>query len=292
MLLDAARSHCRRSAGPPTVRAHTHLLLYDKVSEEASPTPDGAVEVHARLRASAPFRQQLAVLNAQTHGFVAMLRAAWLTSNRDPASANYLFWHFVDDLLASAVGIELLVREGIDGPARRELRFMLELVIRHLYVDVCTSARETPLGTRLAYVEHKLGKRDVELLDELALALVEEKDEFRRATRALYGELSRETHPMHEQLARRLERAERGAYIGFETASDLQAFNELLRRAYDILLVFVAEALGPSSAGDLMLVLDDAQDWPFRSTRFMVGVSGMFDYKRERNASGEGPGVG
>lgn len=165
---------------------------------------------------------------------------------------------------------------------------MLELVIRHLYVDLCVSTRETPLAARLAYVEHKLGKRDIELLDELPLSLVREKGEFRRATRALYGELSRETHPMHEQLARRLERAERGAHIGYETASDLEAFNELLGRTYDILLAYLLEALGPSSAGDLILSFDDVTGWPFHETRFMAEVSRTFDYKHERRiAKGE-----
>jgi hypothetical protein len=65
---------------------------------------------------------------------------------------------------------------------------------------------------------------------ELPLVLLADKDEFRQATRNLYGELSRYTHPMHQQLARRLEQAQRGAYPGFETAAELESFNDLLRR--------------------------------------------------------------
>jgi hypothetical protein len=105
---------------------------------------------------------------------------------------------------------------------------------------------------------------------------------FRQATRTLYGELSRYVHPMHEQVARRLEQAVRGVYIGCETADDLSAFNDLLRRSYDVLLVYVFEALGQASAGDLMLAFDDVEDWPFHQTRFVAEVSRAFDYKAER----------
>lgn len=244
--------------------------------------PQSAADAHARLRASEPFQVQLAVLDSLTHGFVATIRTAWIASTRDPDSVNSLFWRFVDDLLASAVGIQLLVREGVDSMARRELRFMLEFVIRHLYVDLCVATPTTPLETRLAYVEHRLGKRDIELLAELPFALLADDDQFRQATRSLYGELSRYTHPMHEQLARRFEQAQRGAYIGFETASDLEAFNDLLRRAYDVLLVYLFEALGHNSAGDLMLAFDEFDDWPFHQTRFVGQVSLAFDYKAER----------
>lgn len=65
------------------------------MTEDVSPTPAEAAEAHARLRASEPFRQQLATLDFLTRGFVGTLRGAWLAATRDPASANYLFWRFV-----------------------------------------------------------------------------------------------------------------------------------------------------------------------------------------------------
>lgn len=197
------------------------------------------------MRAEQPFAGELASLHELTHGFVATLRLAWLAATRDPAWANSLFWRFVDDLVASAVAIELLVREGIDTTARRELRFMLELVVRHLYVDSCAMAPTSPFETRMGYVGRQLGTRDVELVSDLPLPLLGDKEAFRQATRRLYGELSRYTHPTREQLARRLERADRGAHIGFDTAEDVAAFNELLRRAYDVLIALIFEASAP-----------------------------------------------
>lgn len=252
------------------------------MTDDLQASVKAASQRHAQVLASEPFQTQLAVLGSLTQGFAATLRTAWIASTRDPESGNAVFWRFTDDLLASAVGIFALAREGIDSMARRELRFMLELVIRHLYVDTCQATRTTPLEERVAYIERRLGTRDVALLKELSFPLLPDAETFRGATRRLYGELSSYVHPSHVQLARRLERAERGVYVGFETAAELHELNDLLRRCYDVILVFLFEALGHASAGDVMLAFDDFEGWPFHDTTFLSALSATFDYKAER----------
>lgn len=239
---------------------------------------------HAALRASEPYQAQLRELAALTNGFLRAIRLAWLASTRDPATREWLFWRFTDDLVASSIGVAGLVREGVDRTARRELRFMLELVVRNLYVDTEFASRDTPLETRLAYVEHKLGTEDISLLGQMPLSLyLADPESLKQATRHLYGELSKFAHPSYDQLALRLQEAERGVYIGFETAVELAAFTDLLRRTYDILLIFVFEALGPSSTGDVYIhALDHQSDWPFHQTRFTSEVGPKFAYKIER----------
>jgi hypothetical protein len=246
--------------------------------------PSAGAEAHAVVRASEPYQAQLRELAALTKGFVHAVRLAWFASTRDPSSPEWLFWRFIDDLVASAIGIALLVHDGVDRPARRELRFMLELVVRNLYVDTQFATRETPLSTRMAYVEHKLGSDDVALLAHMPLSrYLGDPEAFKQETRRLYGELSRFTHPTHEQLAQQLDEADRGIYVGFETAAELESFTDLLRRTYDILLVFVFEALGPTSTGDVYTqALDDWAEWPFHATTYTPEVSRTFDYKVER----------
>lgn len=233
------------------------------------------VAAHAALRASPPYQGALRDLTALTTGFVHAIHVAWIASTRDPSTKECLFWRFIDDLLASAVGIARLVHEGIDRPARRELRFMLELVIRNLYVDTQFARRTTALSARMAYVEHKLGSEDVKLLAEMPPGFyLADPEGFKEETRRLYGELSSYTHPTHDQLARRLDEAERGVYVGFETELEVEGFNELLRRAYDFLLVFVFEALGPASTGDVYIHnLDALPDWPFHKTKYVPEIS-------------------
>jgi hypothetical protein len=245
-------------------------------------TPDA--DAHAAVRASEPYQAEVRTLDTLTRGFLNAIRLAWFASTRDASTREWLFWRFTDDLVASAIGIASLVHDGIDRPARRELRFMLELVIRNLYVDTEFASGATPLLTRMAYVEHKLGDEDVSLLARMPLSrYLADAEEFKQTTRRLYGELSEFTHPSHDQMARRLEEAGRGIYIGFETAEELESFTDLLRRTYDVLLIFVFEALGPSSTGDVYVqVLDAWPDWPFHRTRYMAKVGRAFDYKLER----------
>lgn len=259
-----------------------------RVPDESHPLAE-AIERHEKLRAEAPYQEQLNRLGGLTLGFINTLRACWIASTRDPASPRWLFWRFADDLLASALAIALLVRNGIDLPARRELRFMLEIVIRNLYVDTVFASRETPLDTRLAYVQHRLQQKDLELLAELKWNLIDDAGRFEAVTKRLYGELSTYTHPSHEQMARRLEQAERGVYLGFETSIELAGFNDLLERTYDVILVYVFEALGPSSTGDVFInVIDERPDWPFAATEFVPAISASYDYKHERQTKTSG----
>lgn len=75
----------------------------------------------------------------------------------------------------------------------------------------------------------------------------------------------------------------RGVYIGFEVAVELGSFASLLSRGYDILLIFIFEALGFSATGDLYInAFDGWPDWPFHQTRYASEVSAAFDYKAER----------
>lgn len=256
---------------------------------ERSPL-DEAIERHEKLRAEAPYQEQLKRLDALTFGFINTIRVCWFASTRDPENPRCLFWRFIDDLLASAMAIALLVRQGVDRPARRELRFILELVIRNLYVDTVFASRETPLETRLAYVEHRLEQKDIQLLAELNWNLIDDAERFEAVTKRLYGELSTYTHPSHVQMASRLDQAERGAYLGFETSVELSAFNDLLERTYDVILVYVFEALGPSSTGDVFInVIDELPDWPFAATAFLSAISASYDYKHERQSKEAGP---
>ena len=86
------------------------------------------------------------------------------------------------------------------------------------------------------------------------------------------------------------DQAKRGVYLGFETSEELAAFNDLLERTYDVTLVYVFEALGPSSTGDVFInVIDESPDWPFASTAFLSAISAAYDYKQERQSKEADP---
>jgi hypothetical protein len=118
------------------------------------------------LRQSQAYVDAAVRIERITFDFAETVRAAWFFATRDPNFPNYIFWRFTDDLVASAFAVWMTIREGIDTVPRRELRFMMELVLRNAYVDL-VAARKAPLEHRMAFVEHKLGKDDVALVSQL-----------------------------------------------------------------------------------------------------------------------------
>jgi hypothetical protein len=231
------------------------------------------IEAHEKLRQSQPYLDATMRIQRLTLDFVETVRAAWFFTARDPNSSKYVFWRFTDDLLGSALAIWMASREGIDTVPRRELRFMLELAIRNAYVDLVYASAETSLDTRMAYVEHKL-EGDIVLLDELPLTIYWADPSLLKneVKERLYGELSKYVHPSHEQMERRLALADRGVFLGFETATELEAFADLLLRTYDVLLAIVFLELGPSSTSDLLPLFTERPQWSFSTSRFIPEI--------------------
>lgn len=243
--------------------------------EEIARQQQRGIEAHAQLRESRPYVDATMRIERITIDFVETVRAAWLFATRDPNFDRYVFWRFTDDLIASALAVWMTSRDGIDTVPRRELRFMLELAVRNAYVDLKFASACTPLETRMAYVEHRLGQEDIGLLDDLPLTVywADPSPLIAEVKNRLYGELSKYVHPSHQQMERRLALADRGVYLGFETAAELEEFADLLLRTYDILLAIVFTELGPSSTDDLCSVIAARPQWSFSTTRFVSEIA-------------------
>jgi hypothetical protein len=116
------------------------------------------------------------------------------------------------------------------------------------------------------------------------------KDLFRSTVVPLYSSTSQYVHPSAHSLHARLERAGRGAYIGFESAHDLREVTELAVRVYDVALCCVFTGLGPGLTGDLLLgTFEDMVWWPYHYTPLMASMSRVYNYKFERSRRGAGP---
>jgi hypothetical protein len=254
---------------------------------EAAHRRDELIRAHEEMRRSVPYQHEITRMRSTMIDFVRAVHASWLASTRDPSQPQWIFWRFADDVINSAVSVASLVEHGGHTVARRELRFVLELLIRNLYVDTVVAARDASIEQRMIHVK-RLKNDDVGLLKRMPLHhVVPCPDDLRTATTRLYGELSTFVHPTHEQMARRLVLAQKGVFLGFETADELREFNTLFERACDVFLAFIFEALGPSSTGDLFVgVLDHLDGWVFADAPFVSSISATFDYKHERQHRG------
>jgi hypothetical protein len=225
---------------------------------------------HAKIATAPEFRQALARLSATTADFVATIRGSWLFATREPGWKERLYWIGTDDLVASAVGINALVSNGVRNPARRELRFSLESAVKYLYVDEELS-RKTPLATRLRFLERQVPAKSIDPLNAIQFepVLGSASAMFKKAVWNAYGDLSEYVHLSDAQVAEHIAAIERSSFVGYESAADIEAFTDLLTRVDDLLIVFALLALGPSSAADLVEVATGRPGWTFNSTPFV-----------------------
>lgn len=224
---------------------------------------------HSKIAASVEFVAALDRLNTITFDFMGTFRAAWIGATREPTWNERIFWVGTDDFIAGALGINMHVSNGIRWPARRELRFLLESAIKYLYVDE-QFARGTPLATRLEFLKRKVPSSSIDPISDIKFdpVLGDQAAALQAAIWPLYGTLSEAAHLSARQVDEHLDAIARGAYLGFETAADIERTNDLLESAYDILIPFALLALGPASAADFLDVAMGQPEWTFAETQF------------------------
>lgn len=239
---------------------------------------------HAELRRQEPFASHTKRLSRLTMGFYFAVNAMWLMSTRGRQIFDeFLTFRLADDQLQSSVAILSLAREGQLTAARRELRYMLEAGTKHVYVDLREMGK--PFANKLSYLEAEVPRSSVSFVDDFRLCQFtdDENKAFMDDVRRTYAELCKYVHRSPQQIQETLLQFERGIFLGFETADQLEAFVRLLARVYDLLLVMHFNALGMALTGDVFVrVLDSDAKWPFHKTKFVRLLSGYFDYKFER----------
>lgn len=224
------------------------------------------------------------VLDRITSDFVDALRITNVAFTRYPDSANWLVQTFVDDFLESAISIRALATQGVFNVGRREMRYLVEAAVKHVFVDQQVSGA-AKLSERLTLLNDttRVPRSSVAPVDELIVRMVEDPGTLRGAVHSAFGALSGYTHLSKRQLDERLARAARGEFAGFESAATLEAFNKLLFQVYDIVLAIFFEGVGPAFTGELFIhVFDEEPRWRFHKGRLVGEISRHFDYKHER----------
>jgi len=239
---------------------------------------------HAGLRRQEPFASHTKRLSRLTMGFCFAMDAMWLTSARGREFfEEFLTFRLVDDQLQSSIAILSLAGEGQLTAARRELRYMVEACTKHVYVDLKEIGKS--FADKLTYLETAVPRSSISFVEDFRLYQFtdDENKLFMDDIRGTYSELCKYVHRSPQQIQETLGQINRGIFLGFETADELQLFVRLLARAYDLILVMHFNALGMALTGDVFTrVLDQNREWPFHRTKFVKLLSAYFDYKFER----------
>ena len=254
-----------------------------------SASASASADAHALLRQSGEWIRAERACREAYEGFVLALRCARLQSMRWEAYEEALQMRFIDDLIETAIASLTLMLDGAHNPVRRELRYVLEAAINHLFVDQFMP--NAPLATRLAYVRRERMIDTMNAAGKVAVNVeVAAAGLFKATVVPLYSATSQYVHPSAQSLQARLERAGRGAYIGFESVQDLREVTDLAVRVYDVALCCVFTGLGPGLTGDLLLgTFEDMVWWPYHYTPLMASMSRVYNYKFERSQPGAGP---
>ncbi|TCO82004.1 hypothetical protein EV699_10699 [Plasticicumulans lactativorans] len=238
---------------------------------------------HAALRSSEPFVAQTKRLQRLTEGVTFGIHAMWMMSTRSSTYDEFLSFRFIDDTLQSVVAVWSLAREGQLTVAKRELRYLLESVSKHVYADLKLMGK--PLAEKITFLADHIPSSSVSFVEDFRLYSYSDPENkaFMGEIKSQYSSLCRYVHRSPEQVQESLRLLTQGISPGFETPKQLESFVRELERVYDVLLVLLFNALGPGLAGDVFVhMLDDHRTWPYHKTRFTKLFSREFDYKAER----------
>jgi hypothetical protein len=236
---------------------------------------------HQEVLSSRPFQDGLRYLQGIASDFLSAQTYVRFQGMRFEASDHYLLFRFAPHIAESTLAITMNAKEGLQNAARRELRFLLEAVVKLSSRDFHPAAKS--FEERLDGLEDRK-KRFEDYVAELNyFPEFEKPEEANGAILSLYAELSHYVHASTSQFEAALARGRRDEDPGMESVGTLNRFNNLAFQVYDLVLVHIFYGVGLSMAGDIFTTtLDDEPKWRFHKGKFVSRMSKCFNYKHER----------
>jgi hypothetical protein len=236
-------------------------------------------------RRSPDYEHAFGRLTLVTEQFIETLRMCWMAASRAP---NYVersvVLRLTDDMLECAVIQHTAVENTARNTARRELRYLLELGVKALFVD--QQMPTSPFEHRLAFFERRVSTSGVTPeLNDLQLEMLDEDGRrgFIRDMGRAYGLTSNYVHPSVDQIRERIDAAASGVGLGFDSAEVVASVADQTFDVYGLVLVLILHSLGATAAGDVLEGgYGEAENWLFRRHPYVAKIDEYFDYKAER----------
>jgi hypothetical protein len=242
---------------------------------------------HEKLRESPEYQAPLASLRQAVAGLFETLHLCERAATRwSTYGESYLFPRHKDDIGEAALAAQLAIENGALNPARRELRYMLEVAVNTAYVD--EAARGLDLDGRISFLRSgRVNARNVDHVRDLPLRMLGgQRDAFIKATREAWVCASNYVHLSKRRIDEKVRLRAEGVGVGFETPQMLAAVANEVHGVCSIVVVLAFETIGPGFTGDILVTggLDSREAWPFHKSSFIGAVDACFDDKRERQA--------
>lgn len=241
---------------------------------------------HDELRSSSEYALELSRLRKTIHDLIQTLRLCSFAASRwSDFSENYLLPRHLDDIVEAALSAQLSIENGALNPARRELRYMLEVIVNIAYVDELR-AKDT-FDQRISYYRGKgVKKSNVDHIFDLPLRLLgDHKDLFAKSVQTAWIRASNYVHLTKRRIDEKLRLRDEGVVLGMETIEMLKNVVSEVHEACTIVILLAFETIGPSFTGDLLVDnLDSNDSWIFHLSEYVAIVDSQFDYKHERKS--------
>ncbi|MBQ1782663.1 MAG: hypothetical protein II007_03330 [Gammaproteobacteria bacterium] len=241
---------------------------------------------HGELRSSSEYALELSRLRKTIHDLIQTLRLCSLATSRwSHFSENYLLPRHLDDIVEAALSAQLSIENGALNPGRRELRFMLEVIVNIAYVDEFRA--EDTFEERISYYRGKAVKKsNVDHIFELPLRLLgDHRELFAKSVQSAWVRASNYVHLTKRRIDEKLRLRDECVVLGMETIEMLKDIVSEVHEACTIVILLTFETIGPSFTGDLLVDnLDSNDSWIFHLSKYMAIVDSHFDYKHERKS--------
>lgn len=241
---------------------------------------------HEKLRESDEYRSEIRFLRRTVQDLIHSLRLCEIAASRwQEFGDNYLLPRHFDDIVEAALTAQLAIENGALNPARRELRYMLEVAVNIAYVDEIRA--KDSFDERIAYYKGKgVKKSNVDHVFDLSLRLLGDyKESFAISVRNAWVRASNYVHLTKRRIDEKLRLREEGVTLGMETVAMLRDIVSEVHEVCSIVVTLTFETIGPSFTGDLLVdSLDEQEEWAFHANEYIAIVDSYFDYKHERRA--------
>jgi hypothetical protein len=232
------------------------------------------------------YRSEIDILTNINKDFFAALGFCIHDTGIDPKFwNNHLFSYLSQDIIQSCFSIYWLAHEGVTNPCKRELRFLVEVVIKQCYIE-----QQMPLASvsdKLDKYSNLINNPSISIKSQIDLCLlpVPEKNIFLEDIGKLYGTSSKYVHLSIELIEERIGLIKRGVTIGYEGLNEFKEIVESIRSCYALILVFLFHSIPSYVVGDWLVNSDGSSNtWYFRKSKYIAGIDSYFDYKHERQS--------
>jgi len=267
---------------PENIKINVLQYLEQKKAEQ-----EASIKAQEELIASSAYQNELKFIQRITSDAIILLHIFLTYSTREGEfSHNSLTIRSTSDLGESIFAASHLVEQGLINPIKRELRYMIENLVKTLYVDQHAKKQKSLmlLTERLTFLEKNVNSSSIDIRKNLQLAALSLDNEKQLVNEInnLYRDCCAYVHVSRKQIDERLSLAERGRSFGFETPEELRKIGRLMFRVYDVVLTLYLHS-NLITTGDIFIqILDEQPKWKFHKGKYISLVSKYFDYKFER----------